>query len=309
MRCPKCHYISFDSGERCRNCGYDFSLAIDLPETDFALSEEPEGPLVDFSLNQLDKADAEARRATNGSSVPDGAPADEPSAPPPATGTAGLELPLFQIGDGQPLAAPPLTPRPPLAVRRATPVVPRVREQPAEPPPRLQLEADAEDATPTPAPSSTPAPASVAAVASATGPASAGAGRRATAAFVDLVIVGGIDLAVLHFTLQLSDLTWADLRMLPWVPFAAFLLMLDGGYAVAFTTAVGQTIGKMAAGIRVESAGPGDGRPTPGQAVVRAASYLVSVVPLGLGFLTAFVSDDRRALHDRLSGTRVVRVH
>ena len=27
MKCPKCQYISFDSGDRCRNCGYDFSLA------------------------------------------------------------------------------------------------------------------------------------------------------------------------------------------------------------------------------------------------------------------------------------------
>ena len=27
MRCPKCQYISFDSGERCRNCGYEFSLS------------------------------------------------------------------------------------------------------------------------------------------------------------------------------------------------------------------------------------------------------------------------------------------
>lgn len=307
MRCPKCHYISFDSGERCRNCGYDFSLAIDLPETDFALSEEPEGPLTDFSLNQLDEPGAEKQRASSDSSVPGEASADEPSAPPPATGTAGLELPLFQTGDGQPLVTPLLTPRPPLAVRRATPTVARVREQPAEPPPRLQLEAEAEDARPTPAPPSAPAPASVAV--SVAGPSVADTGRRATAALIDLAIVGGIDLAVLHFTLQLSDLRWAELGLLPWIPFAAFLLMLDGGYAVAFTAAVGQTIGKMAAGIRVESAGPGDGRPSPGQAVARAASYLVSVVPLGLGFLTAFVSDDRRALHDRLSGTRVVNVH
>ena len=29
MRCPKCQYISFDSSERCRNCGYEFSLTAD----------------------------------------------------------------------------------------------------------------------------------------------------------------------------------------------------------------------------------------------------------------------------------------
>ena len=31
MRCPKCQYISFDSGDRCRNCGYEFSLAPEDP--------------------------------------------------------------------------------------------------------------------------------------------------------------------------------------------------------------------------------------------------------------------------------------
>ena len=26
MKCPKCLYIGFETGERCKNCGYDFSL-------------------------------------------------------------------------------------------------------------------------------------------------------------------------------------------------------------------------------------------------------------------------------------------
>ena len=47
MRCPKCHYISFDSTDRCRNCGYEFSLSADLPESDLQIQtgEEPLGPL------------------------------------------------------------------------------------------------------------------------------------------------------------------------------------------------------------------------------------------------------------------------
>ena len=52
MRCPKCQYISFDSGERCRNCGYDFSLIepetpLDLP---ISTGDEPVGPMVDLQL-------------------------------------------------------------------------------------------------------------------------------------------------------------------------------------------------------------------------------------------------------------------
>ena len=26
MKCPKCNYLGFETGDRCRNCGYDFSL-------------------------------------------------------------------------------------------------------------------------------------------------------------------------------------------------------------------------------------------------------------------------------------------
>src|SRR5262245_61429344 len=26
MKCPKCDYLGFETGDRCRNCGYDFSL-------------------------------------------------------------------------------------------------------------------------------------------------------------------------------------------------------------------------------------------------------------------------------------------
>ena len=27
MRCPKCHYLSFDPEPRCKNCGYDLEVA------------------------------------------------------------------------------------------------------------------------------------------------------------------------------------------------------------------------------------------------------------------------------------------
>jgi uncharacterized RDD family membrane protein YckC len=130
---------------------------------------------------------------------------------------------------------------------------------------------------------------------------------RALAGLIDLAILGGVNLSVLHFTLQLSGLTWSDLSLLPWVPFVAFLLMVDGGYLVAFTATVGQTVGKMASGIRIAGVEPRGGLPpTLQQAVVRAASMLISVAPLGLGMIPALLASDRRALHDRLAGTRVI---
>jgi uncharacterized RDD family membrane protein YckC len=78
----------------------------------------------------------------------------------------------------------------------------------------------------------------------------------------------------------------------------------------AFVAATGQTIGKMAAGTRVipaDPAAPVSARVTFGQAVVRAAGYLVSALPIGLGFLPALFGQDRRALHDRLADTRVIK--
>jgi uncharacterized RDD family membrane protein YckC len=44
-----------------------------------------------------------------------------------------------------------------------------------------------------------------------------------------------------------------------------------------------------------------------GQSIVRAAGYIVSALPLGLGFLPALFGPERRALHDRLADTRVVK--
>ena len=28
MKCPKCEYLGFETGDRCKNCGYDFSLSV-----------------------------------------------------------------------------------------------------------------------------------------------------------------------------------------------------------------------------------------------------------------------------------------
>jgi len=50
MRCPKCHYLSFDPEPRCKNCGYGFSP----DESDLLLRETntPDGPFADLSLHE-----------------------------------------------------------------------------------------------------------------------------------------------------------------------------------------------------------------------------------------------------------------
>jgi uncharacterized RDD family membrane protein YckC len=292
MRCPKCQYISFDSGDRCRNCGYDFSLN-DAPETqDLAIKNgtEPIGPLADFALQ------------TPRDRLADGFSTEDPEA----------RLPLFtdQSSSDAPLVTPSATPRAPLAVRRATIAPPKPRPRRDGAPaaqsvePRLALEtAEIPIVRERKPPPSVPARASEAVLA-------APIFRRLAGGLIDLSIIAGIDFGVLYFTLEICGLTFAQITMLPLAPLVAFLLLLNGGYLAAFVAAGGQTIGKMATGLRVIPGDPGAHvaeRVPFGHAIVRAAAYFVSALPAGLGFVPALFGAERRALHDRLADTRVVK--
>ena len=141
----------------------------------------------------------------------------------------------------------------------------------------------------------------------------AGVIGRSIAALLDATFLAAVGSAVLWVTMRVCGLTMADLPALPLLaalPLILFLLMIDYGYLVLFTAAGGQTLGKMAARIRVigTSAATGrDERLDIPRAAFRSVVALPSVLALGAGFLPALVGD-RRALHDRLSQTRVVRV-
>jgi uncharacterized RDD family membrane protein YckC len=213
------------------------------------------------------------------------------------------------ISDDVPLITRPSPPRQPLAVRRATPEVPRMRAE-APRANSLDLALELQDVTTVDAPVS-PAvrtkseswssrdsepeqPAEDAAVAA-----------RFVAVVIDLMILAVVDAIVIYFTIQICGLGFDEINLLPKGPLLAFLLVQNGGYLVAFT-AGGQTLGKMAAGIRVV---PVSSELTLdlGRALIRTIMWIVLAVPAGLGFLTAVLSRDHRGLHDRFAGTRVVR--
>ncbi len=293
MRCPKCQYISFDNGARCRNCGYEFSLttppqAIDLP----IHTDEPIGPLADFALEgsrQTPRTDSTAA---------------DTIAPAPRPITSSFDLPLFKdrkISDDAPRVVAPATPRHPLAVRRATPTSPRPASAPEEP---LLGFTNEEPSRVRPfAPSVTTTRADPEDV-----PAAATLIPRVSAAVLDAVVLSTIASIVFYLTLRICGLTWAHATVIPLVPFVSFLLLIAGGYFTLFTAAGGQTIGKMAAGIRVVPMEMESGRVPLGHSVMRAAGYAVSALPAGLGFLPALVGEEKRAVHDRLADTRVVKV-
>jgi uncharacterized RDD family membrane protein YckC len=350
VKCPKCHYLGFETGTRCRHCGYDFSL---LP-----LSEASAPPaLDDLALRAPDASAAGGRPWVDAPLAPATLPEPPHDGPPVELAAAGYDgsaggaavrhqvdsgLPLFapaSPSDDQPLIRVPAVPRPPLAVRR-TPDLPRVKVpasllrrdggDPAHEPdgsvlaggPRLRdaapyatVDADlhrhdgplmpSRGAVASGSRNPEPAAQSPARGAGAVdGREACAPGPRLTAALIDLAILLAIDLAIVYFTLKMAGLSASEWRVLPSAPLVAFLTLLKLAYFSAFTAFGGQTIGKMAAHIRVVA--EDDSYLDPARAVRRTCAAVASVLTLGAGFAPALVGPTRQALHDRLARTRVV---
>src|SRR5262245_46133541 len=103
MKCPKCDYLGFETGDRCKNCGYDFSLlAAPQTEPDLALKTpaRDDMPIGDLWLDNAAATGTESAAAT-------ASPVES--------------FPLFSPGgeDDEPLIKTPSEPRAPLSVRRA----------------------------------------------------------------------------------------------------------------------------------------------------------------------------------------------
>ncbi|MEP7305585.1 MAG: RDD family protein [Acidobacteriota bacterium] len=300
MKCPKCGYLGFEQVERCRNCGYQFALAEKPPVQELTL-KEPEGqsdPIPDLSFLK----EIETRKAPGSAAV-----------------TPDLLLFEAQAPDDEPLITKPSPPRQPLAVRRATPDVPRLR---AEPRPQsfelaFDVEEPAAEASPTPlfprVPERAPTPERAPSRGAVERPDSprqdqperASLIARFLAVVIDVTILAVVDVLVVYLTMELCGVTFLELGILPKAPLLAFIALQNGSYLVGFT-AGGQTLGKMALGIRVVTAD--DAEPLGiGRALRRTLMWVILAVPAGLGFTTAFFSSDYRGLHDHLAGTRVVR--
>jgi uncharacterized RDD family membrane protein YckC len=281
VKCPKCGYLGFEQVDRCRNCGYEFTLAaVAVP---------------DLSLS---------KRTSDGPATEDLGFVGEKSAAAPSA--ASSDLPLFGSAAAvdEALILKPSPPRQPLAVRRTSPDTPRLRVEPRAQTFDLAFEPES-------SPLRSPVDEASQAVASRVKPglrtatADAGLVSRLFAAVIDLCILAAVDVLVVYLTVQICGISLHDAWVLPKGPLLAFLLAQNVGYLVIFT-AGGQTLGKVAAGIKVvtaDASGPLD----LGQSAIRTLVWFALAVPAGLGFLTAFLTPDHRGLHDRFAGTRVVR--
>jgi uncharacterized RDD family membrane protein YckC len=352
MKCPKCEYLGFDTGDRCRNCGYDFSLIVAAPPEpagELSLHTESTDAPIDWlsDLEAMGEDDSAATAPTPDVRRQEDAPlTDTPPAPVAAASPLGAiaaapapapvassigrvfdvpepplafrgepALPLFNSESGdddEPLIKLPSQPRPPLAVRR-TPETPRLRaaarshQRPSTAHDVIKLDEPQLDFLPETSPATAVDPFRRADARTPLHRAdltTSAAGPRLMAAAIDHLILAAIDVIVLYLTLRIAQLDVADIGSLPILPMGAFLGLLKLAYFTAFTCVGGQTIGKMAAGIRV--VGDDQRALDAPHAMHRALAGAISFLTLGVGFEPALLSRDHRALHDRLAHTRVV---
>ena len=314
MKCPKCSYLGFETGDRCKNCGYDFSLLAaraEPPDPDLNLRVPDEMP-VEADHSWMDRLHSGGEEVTEAHEMPE--------IEPPSAARAEPAFPLFaprDDADDEPLIKFPAAPRAPLSVRR-TPEQPRLRPSgrpsPSDAPLSLEF---ADESRAVPHVSLRPSIEPIEPI-DAVEPIepverhdrrldahadTSSLPRRVAAGLTDHVILFSIDLIVLYSTVRMAGLTMGDWQLLPPVPMLAFLLLLKLSYFGAFTAACGQTIGKMAAHIRVVS---DDAPLDPSRAIRRTIVSAVSTLAFGAGFIPALLDPEHRALHDRIARTRVV---
>ena len=82
--------------------------------------------------------------------------------------------------------------------------------------------------------------------------------------------------------------------------------LLPAAYVILFWVFNGATPGKMAISAKVVDAVTGE-HPTTPRLIARYVGYLLSMLPLGLGFIWIAFDKRKQGWHDKLSGTVVVR--
>ncbi len=130
------------------------------------------------------------------------------------------------------------------------------------------------------------------------------AGERLQAALIDLCLLVPVAILVVYGAARAGQTSIEALRPVwPWL--AAYLGAVSLVYAGYFTGISGRTVGKMVVGLRV--LGPGDVAPGWSRAALRALLGSIGVMLAGSGLVTVFTDAARRAVHDHLFHTRVIK--
>ena len=126
---------------------------------------------------------------------------------------------------------------------------------------------------------------------------------RFGAAVFDLII-GGFAAGILLSPFLVSNANRATVSGFLAIGGAVLLVMFV--YQTITTTFMGRTFGMKLFSLEIIDAEKNE-TPTLHQAAVNSAVYLLSLLLFGLGFLPAFFNEERRTVHDILSGTLLIR--
>lgn len=139
-----------------------------------------------------------------------------------------------------------------------------------------------------------------------------GSVRREPAGFGIRLVAALVDTTILGVPLILGALLWISFSMQE-PPSPELIALVPVGYAlisilyyVYFWGMRGATPGKSLLGLTVRT-DDGDSPIGLGRASLRVLGYVVSSLPLCLGFLWIAFSEEKRGLHDLIAGTQVTR--
>ncbi len=127
---------------------------------------------------------------------------------------------------------------------------------------------------------------------------------RTLAGLVDLIITVFCTAAMIIAADAFAGVEILDAFSL--VDYGALLVATFLIYSVFFLITANQTIGMMITDLRVVD--EAEGRPEARQILLRCGFYLLSLAAAGLGLLWGCFDRQAKCLHDRLSGTKVVRL-
>ena len=129
----------------------------------------------------------------------------------------------------------------------------------------------------------------------------AGFWQRAAAFVIDCLIVVVVVVPVMVVVFGMRQVS-LDLAAHSWDLLA---LVAIGVVVIGFWRACGATPGKIALGVKIVDAATGR-PPSLGRLVLRFLGYLVSALPLYLGFLWAAVDRRKQGWHDKIGRTIVI---
>jgi uncharacterized RDD family membrane protein YckC len=128
------------------------------------------------------------------------------------------------------------------------------------------------------------------------------------------LVAAGIDVGLLAVTYSLASTMLASvipftfgghLSLVAGIVLGTLGFMIGGGIFAAFWALAGQTPGMRFLSIRLTTY-RGSRDITLGRALLRVLALILSLLPMGLGYLAILRDPSRRAWHDRLTGTEVV---